>query len=371
MKIAASFALVVFAGTIASAQSPTVREDANIYGRPGWVLETGTLRIVLLRGGGHIAELRLVSTNPRLSINPMFIPVGGGYMGHLVCFPCYGPASAEERAQGLSSHGEAGSVEWQQTRPPQTDAQSLTFFYGADLPKTQYRIERAVTVATGQSTVLVEEWIENLTADDRPYNRNQHVTFGAPFVTPGRNILDMSGTRGITDSARTAGGKWNESRLFQWPDAPRSDDVDLSLRDFHAIPGGQAYTPVLTDRSKPYSWFTIYNADYPVLVGYVFPTKDHWWIADWQNQPRADSPAGTARGIEFGTSPFDEGLRKSVERAQMLGVPTYKLIGARQRISTTFTIFLREIPQGFEGVTGVTLENGKVNVIGRGASIGK
>ena len=162
--------------------------SADIYGRPGWVLENGTIRVSLLRGGGHIAELRLVSTNPRLALNPMFIPsprpgsgqAGNGYMGHLVCFPHYGPASADERAQGLSGHGEAGSVEWQQTRPPQIDAQALTFYYGADLPKTQYKIERAVTLTSGQSTVRVEEWVENLAPYDRPYNRNQHATFGAP-----------------------------------------------------------------------------------------------------------------------------------------------------------------------------------------------
>ena len=122
---------------------------------------------------------------------------------------------------------------------------------------------------------------------------------------------------------------------------------------------------MLTDRSKPQSWFTMYNADYPLLVGYVFPTDDHPWIIDWQNQPRTDTPAGTARGIEFGTSPFDEGLRKSVERAQLMGVPTYRFIGARQRLSTTFTIFLREIPHGFDGVAGVTEENGKINLVAR------
>jgi hypothetical protein len=118
---------IVFAAAAASAQAPAVREDANIYGRPGWVLENGTIRVGLLRGGGHIAELRLISTNERLSINPMFLPAGNGYMGHLVAFPHYGPASADERAQGLGGHGEAGSVEWQQTRPPQIDAKSLTF----------------------------------------------------------------------------------------------------------------------------------------------------------------------------------------------------------------------------------------------------
>jgi hypothetical protein len=358
--------MLLACATAVSAQTPTVREEPNIHGRPGWVLENGKIRVGLLRAGGHIAEVRLVSANPRLSINPMFIPaVGDGYMGHLVCFPYYGPASADERAQGLRGHGEAGSVEWQQTRPPRIDAQGVTFFYGADLPKTQYKIERAVTLHAGETALHVEEWIENLAPYDRPYNRNQHATFGAPFVTPGRNILDMSGTRGITDPVRTAGGKWSEGQLFQWPVAPRGDGIELSLRDFLAIPGGQAYTPVLTDRAKPQSWFALYNADYPLLVGYVFPSDDHPWIIDWQNQPRNDVATGTARGIEFGTSPFDEGLRKSVERGQLLGAPTYRFIGAGQRLSTTFTMFLREIPLGFNGVADVHVEGGQVIVIQR------
>jgi len=366
MRVSAWLAIALFVASVATAQTPTVREEPNIYGRPGWVLENGNMRVGLLRGGGHIAEVRLISGNPRLSINPMFIPAAGdGYMGHLVCFPHYGPASADERAQGLRGHGEAGSVEWQQTRPPQIDAQGLTFFYGADLPKTHYKIERAVTLKAGETALRVEEWIENLAPYDRPYNRNQHATFGAPFVMQGRNMLDMSGTRGITDPVRTAGGKWSEGQLVQWPVAPRGDGIELSLRDFHAIPGGQAYTPVLTDRSKPQSWFALYNADYPLLVGYVFPTDDHPWIIDWQNQPRLDVATGTARGIEFGTSPFDEGLRKSVERGQLLGAPTYRFIGARQRLSTTFTMFLREIPLGFTGVAAVTLDDSKPNVIAR------
>ena len=356
--------LAMVGGPAAFAETPTVREEAQIYGRPGWIIETAKLRVALLRGGGHIAEVRLLSNNPRLSINPMFIPTGNGYMGHLVCFPHFGPASAEERAQGLRGHGEAGSVDWQQTRPPQITTEGITFFYGAELPKTHYRIERAVTLKSGETSVHVEEWIENLASYDRPYNRDQHATFGAPFVAPGKNVLDMSGTRGMTDPKRTAGGKWVEGRLFPWPDAP-TEDATVSLREFHAVPGGQVYTPVLTDRSRPQSWFTLYNTEYPLLVAYVFPTADHPWIIDWQNQPRADSTEGTARGIEFGTSPFDEGLRKSVERAQLLGVPTYRFIGARERLSTTFTIALSEIPVGFVGVGDVRIENGKFIVVTR------
>ena len=280
-------------------------------------------------------------------------------------FRTTGPRRPKERAQGLRGHGEAGSVEWQQTRPPQIDAQGVTFFYGADLPKTQYKIERAVTLKAGETALRVEEWIGN----SRPLRSAlqpqpaRHVRGAVCDARP--QYPRHVGTRGITDPTRTAGGKWSAGQLLQWPVAPRGDGIELSLRDFLAIPGGQAYTPVLTDRAKAQSWFALYNADYPLLVGYVFPSDDHPWIIDWQNQPRADVATGTARGIEFGTSPFDEGLRKSVERGQLLGAPTYRFIGARQRLSTTFTMFLREIPLGFNGVAAVTLEDGRPNVIAR------
>ena len=356
-------AVVCLATVVAvSAQSPTVREDAPIPGRPGWVIETGKMRVGVVKGGGHIAEVRLRSDNARLAINPLLVREAPAYVGHMVCFPYYGPASAEERAQGLSFHGEANGVEWQQTRPPQIAPGEVTFYYGAELTKTRYRIERALTVNDAGTSVHIEEWVENLEAFDRPYNWNQHATFGAPFVAPGKNVLDMPGTRGMTDPKRTAGGKWVESRLVQWPEASAKDDSGVSIREFAAVPGGQVYTPILADRSREQNWFALFNTDYPLLVAYVFPAADFPWIVDWQNQPRADSPAGTARGIEFGTTPWDEGLRKSVERGQMLGVSTYRFIGARERLSRSFTIFLAEIPAGFAGVQDVRVENGKLIV---------
>jgi hypothetical protein len=343
-----------------------VREEQNVHGRSGWVLENGKLHVAILRGGGHIAEINMISADPKLAINPMFIPAGNGYMGHMVCFPNFGPASPEERQNGIGGHGEANSVDWQQTRPPQIDAQSLTFFYGADLPKTQYRIERAVSLKTGEPEVHVDEWVENLTPYDRPYNWDEHATFGAPFVSPGKTVLDMSGTQAMTDPRRTANNQWVINRAFVWPDAPKPDGGTISLREFHAVPNGQAYTAVLADQSRPMSWFTMFNRDYPLLVGYVFATADHPWIIDWQNQPQAGNPAGTARGIEFGTSPVDEGLRKSVERAQMFGVPTYRFIAARQRLSTTFNIVLAEIPVGFRGVQDVRVQDGHISFVERG-----
>ena len=38
-----------------------------------------------------------------------------GYMGHLLCFPFYGPPSSDDEVRaGLGNHGEAPIVEWRQ-----------------------------------------------------------------------------------------------------------------------------------------------------------------------------------------------------------------------------------------------------------------
>jgi hypothetical protein len=363
----AALVLVVLTATT-QAQGPTLLTEQEFHGRSAWVIENGTIRVTLIQAGGHIGEVRLLGGDPQLGLNPMYVPPGTGYVGHLVCFPYYGPASPDERQHGLRGHGEAGSVEWRETTSPRIEAETLTFFYGADLPQTQYRIERAVTVRTGEAAVHVEEWIENLAAYDRPYNWNQHATFGAPFVAPERNVLDMSGAAALTDARRTGGGQWSAGAELRWPDAPRPDGTTVSLREFRARPDGQVYTAVRT--TQDLGWFTLYNPDHRLLVGYLFPAADHPWIIDWQNQPEAWSPAGVARGIQFGTSPFDEGLRRSVERGQLFGVPTYRWIAAGQRLSTTYTIFLAAVPPDFAGSKDVRVAGDHIAIIQRGSGRG-
>jgi len=364
---AAAFAIAfVAASSTVAAQTPTLQADQDVQGRKAWVIETNRIHIALLQNGGHMAEIRLISDNPRLGISPMYVPPGNSYMGHMVCFPNVGPASPEERQNGIGGHGEANGVMWQQTKPPQIDPQGITFYYGAELPKTQYRIERAVTVKTGEPIIRVQEWIENLTPYDRPYNYDQHPTFGAPFITPLKTFLDMPGTKGMTDPRRTNGNQWAASHEFQWPNAVREDGTTVSMREFRGGPAGQAYTAILTDLTKPMSWFTIYNADYPLLMGYVFDTANHPWIIDWQNKPQADSGAGTARAVLFGTSPFDEGQRKSVERGQLFGTPSFKFIAAKQRLSTSYSMFLTEIPTGFAGVQDVQMDQSNISITERG-----
>ena len=377
MRASVLVAAAVWIASSASAHGqggPVVHDDREFQGRRAWVVENGRLEVTLLRGGGHIAAIRLLTGdlltgNLGTSISPMYVPATNrGYVGHLVCFPSYGPPSPDERQAGLTGHGEAQTVEWREMAPPAVSSDGVTFSYGAELPKTQYRIARTITLRTGEAVIDVAETIESLVDYDRPYNWNQHATFGAPFVTPGRLFLDMSAGAGVTDRQRTANGQWIGDREIAWPFAPRADGSTISLREFHASPGGQAGGQAYTAfrASGETAWFTLFNPDQRLLVGYVFAAADHPWIIDWQNRPRADSPAGTARGIEFGTSPFDEGLRRSVERGQLLGTPSYRWIGGRGRVSTRYTIFLTEVASTFAGVDAVDVSPGGLSLRERG-----
>ena len=355
------------------------------------MLDNGLVRIALLRGGGHIADARLISNNPKTSINPMRVPhyptiepyqydpakhdalygdgphrwLHSGYMGHLLCFPLYGPPSPEEAAAGLGNHGEAGIVEWHKTGA-NTTANAVTFHYAAHLPKTQFRVERTVTLERGKRHVRIQESIENLAPFDRPINWMQHATFGNPFIEPGKNYLDASATKGLVSAGRPENRSLKPESPVEWPTGINHEGNKTDLRVFQPRPNAGAYVALLMDQSRPEQFFTLYHSDYRLLIGYLYPTEGNLWLADWQeNRSNATIPwnsQAVARGMEFGSSPFAEGLRKSVERGSLFGVPSYRWIGGRQKLSTEFTIFLEEIPEGFRGVRNASMKDGKVQL---------
>lgn len=109
-----------------------------------------------------------------------------------------------------------------------------------------------------------------------------------------------------------------------------------------------------------------------MLAGYVFPAADNPWIVDWQeNCSYKETPwdgKAIARGIEFGTTPFDEGLRRSLERGPYLGKPTHRWIAGHQRLNTRYLIFLAEIPLGFAGVQDIQMKDGEFAIQVRGSN---
>lgn len=377
--------------TVAAPQGdrrPVEFREEKLHGRNAYSLVNGVFRIAVLRGGGHIAEVRLVSRDPLVNINPMRVPhyptiepyeydtskhdavygsdphrwLSSGYMGHLLCFPIYGPPSPEEAKAGLGNHGEAPIVEWRVIAVDQDSHGGVRLRYGADLPKTQFRVERAVTLGPGDRFARIEEWVENLTPYDRPINWMQHATFGPPFVEPGKTLLDVSATRGLTAGGRPQTASLRPDSEMKWPNGTSWDGASVDLRGFQTRPNAGTYAALLLDPNRSTQYFAMYHAGHRIAIGYVFPSSGGPWIADWQeNKSNRNLPWNgqvVARGIEWGTSPFAEGLRRSVERGKLFDTPAFRWIGGRERLKTEFTVFVVEIPEGFRGVRDVVLENG-------------
>lgn len=338
---------------VEQAGRPLTVSEQQLHNRSAWVLDNGLLRVGLLSGGGHIAEVRLQTGDPVRDRNPMRIPhyptidpqtyqdekhnvvygddphrfLSSGYMGHLLCFPYYGPVSSpEEVAAGLGNHGEAPVVEWQELERRITP-EAIVFRYGAELSKTHFRVARTVTLRRGEAYIHVAETVENLLAVDRPVMWMQHATFGPPFIEPGKSILRSSAVRGQAGDRLVAG-------------------QEAQVRTMPATPHSGSYTALLMDLARPYQFFTLRHADHPLTIGYVYPTAGNPWIGDWQeNQRNTNKPWNgkvVARGIEFGSSPYAEGLRKAVARNQLFDTPTFRWIAARERLSTEYFVFLTE-----------------------------
>jgi hypothetical protein len=380
---------------MAAAQTPVKLTEEKLHGRDAWVLDNGLMRFAVLRGGGHFGEIRLVSKDPKAAINPMRVPhyptidphtfdparhesiygnqthkwLSSGYMGHLLCFPNYGPPSSEDEIRaGQGNHGEAPIVEWRKVRADVAPDKAV-FVYGADLPKTQYRVERTITMKRGERQVRVEESVENLALYDRPYQWMQHATFGPPFVEPGKTFLDVSATRGLVGGARPGGGSLKDHSPVTWPRGTAHHGTPVDLRGFQPREHAGTYYALELDPARSEEFFTMYHSGYHVLIGYVFPREGFPWLADWQeNKGNSILPWNNkvvARGLEFGNSPFAEGLRKAVERGSLFDLPAYGWIGARARHKVEYAIFVREIPAGFRGVKDARLVNGVATVTNR------
>ena len=368
------------------AQTASFSED-KFHGRRAFVLENDRMRVSTLPGGGFIPEIRFKSADPKMGVNPMRVPhyqtidpfeydlarhgalygvdiqrrLMSGYMGHFLCFPQYGPTSAAELRQDLGQHGEALAVEWKREKV-ETRKDGVTLRYSADLPKNQYRVERSITVPAGETVGYIEESVENLLPFDRPVNWVQHITFGPPFLEPGKNHVDAPVAKVVAQAGR-------EIREASWPEGTDAGGQQVDFRLFPATPHSGRYRVWLLDRSKDRVYFTMYNPEYPVLVGYIFSSADNPWISDWQENQRATQvPWGgkvVARGIDVGSTPFANGLRSSVDRGNVLGVPGFRWIQARERLTQSYRFFLAEIPLGFKGVADLRLEGGQIVLVER------
>lgn len=328
-------------------------------GRRAAAIENPELRLTVLEGGGHIAEV----LHKQSGVNPLWIPpwpsiepddyvaatdhtygagveshLLAGIMGHNLCLDIFGGPSAEEYAAGLQPHGEASIARYD------LDQTSSEIHMSATLREAQLRVERRLQL-TGDAIRIIES-VENLSATDRPSAWTQHVTLGPPFLENGATQFRASATRSkVLESPFGDADYLSTAATFDWPHAPVATGGTEDLRTFTARPVSGAYTTHLMNPTDSDAFFVAFSPRYRLSFGYVWTQSDFPWMGIWEeNRSRPHQPWNgqtLTRGMEFGVSPFAESRRAMIERGQLFGVPGFRWIPARTRLQVEYWIVCR------------------------------
>jgi hypothetical protein len=318
-------------------------------------IENEKLIVTVTVEGGHIAEI----TEKKSGINPLWTPpwpsiepstysadrhpeygndseskLLSGILGHNLCLDIFGVPSAAEYAAGVTVHGESSVVAYQ------IEATATRMIARAHLPLAQLDFEREIELAGND--VKIRETVTNLTSMDRPLAWTQHVTLGPPFLEAGVTTLDLNAPKSMVFPGDFGAAQpYQPGALFDWPHAPNKDGSTTDLR----IQSTAERSAGVTCHVVEHGSFEAFHPPTRLLFGYSWNRVDFPWISLWEeNRSRTFPPwngNAVTRGVEFGVSPFAEGRRAIVERGSLLGVPTYRWLGARESATVHYRAFAR------------------------------
>ncbi len=325
-------------------------------------IENDELIVTVTLEGGHIAEI----IEKKSGVNPMWVPpwpsiepsthraathpeygddaeskLLSGILGHNLCLDIFGPPSEAEYAAGLTVHGESSVA------PYEIETAGTRMIAKAHLPLAQLDFEREMELASN-GVVKIRETVTNLTAMDRPLAWTQHVTMGPPFLEAGVTKLDINAPRSMVFPGDFGEAQpYKPGASFEWPFAPNKDGSTTDLRIQSRLERSAGVTCHVVDPASEYGSFEAFHPDSRVSFGYFWKREDFPWISLWEeNHSRTFAPwngKAVTRGVEFGVSPFAEGRRKMVERGSLMGVPTYRWLGARESVTVHYSAFARRL----------------------------
>jgi hypothetical protein len=342
---------------------------ATFRNRRARSIENADVRVTVLEGGGHIAEV----LDKQSGVNPLWIPTWpsiepsayraegdrvygasvesqllAGLMGHNLCLDIFGGPSPEEQAAGLQPHGEASVARYE------LSGNGMTTRAVTVLNESRLRVERQLELHGRNVRVL--ESVENLSATARPVGWTQHVTLGPPFLEHGATEFRASATRSkVVESVFGSADYLVPASEFTWPDAPRSDGAPVDLRVYTSRLRSSAFTTHLMDPETSTSFFVAFSPGLRLAFGYVWRRADFPWMGIWEeNRSRLHAPwngEAVTRGMEFGVSPFAESRRQMIDRGSLFNVPTYRWIPAKTRVEVEYWIVTRAadvVPDGLD-----------------------
>ena len=337
--------------------------------RPAWTIETPQLRVTILEGGGHVAEIVLAgesAVNPlwvqaRPTIDPdqynpalhdkVYGPGSGarlmsGLAGHNVCFPYWGDPSPAEARAGMTYHGETGVVRW-----VRLDAPGDRLRVAADLPESLTRFVRAVEVA-GQ-VAYFDETGENRSGWDRPLGWCEHVTLGAPFLEKGVTRIDASLTRGRVNG-EASGAE------FAWPNGRAEAPIDL--RTVRNVEKSGFVNNFLVDPGRRYGYFVAAHPGRRLLFGYIFVRAEFPWLNIWE----ANNPTMLTRGMEFSNTPTHGTMRALVAAPLLWGTRAFEWLDGKGSLRKRFAAFAARSPENWRGTADVSVREGGLEIVETG-----
>ncbi len=351
--------------------------------RSAWQLETDHLRVSVLEGGGHIAELVLKNSLGGESINPLWVPhwpsvepwrfdfeqhseiygkdseaaMLASIMGHNLCFDFWGAPSQSEFTAGLTYHGDVSLL---RSTKISHDTGSMT--YRLDLHRSGTAITRTLRLIPGQSVLYLEETAENKLSIDRPFGWVQHVTFGPPFVDPDSVFFDASAGRGYITADQ-------EEMPAVWPvDSPNRPEQNH--RHFARQAPSQKMSYFLLDPGRETEFISGVNSKHQLLLAYVFHRQDFPWLMVWEeNQKIQTAPWNgkeMTRGMEFGNTRIPGTLRAYFERSHIHDTPAFGWLDALEKRTVRYMAIMTSVPKGFVGVRDIRLEGSTVLIEGMG-----
>lgn len=166
-------------------------------------MENELVRVTVLPSkGADILEFRYKPNDtdvlwhaPQPILPPSFVPTkarsGGAFLdyysgGWQEIFPSAGHSVNISGAE-LGQHGEVSLQPWD-VRIIEDNTNRITVEFSVETIRTPFRLVRAMTVQTGDSTLFLKETVANLGSERLPYAWGHHPVFGAPFLEAGCEI---------------------------------------------------------------------------------------------------------------------------------------------------------------------------------------
>ncbi len=315
-----------------------------------YTISNDRLSISIVKQGGAFQRLFLLDDPGKRS------PLSATH-GHFLCADAFGPPSKEERDAGFPSHGEAHLQAWTLDGSSKT-GKIATLKSSAVLPQAGERFTRTVRLVDGEQVIYVSSTLENLVAIDRPVVWQEHATLGAPFLAPGKAVIDVSATRSMTRPRREGmAERFEAGKEFIWPMAPSLNGPLLDLRQTPSGVSNSITTQLMPRTGLAYA--TALNIDRHELIGWVFKGESFPWLQNWESY---SADGQMYRGLEFGLTAFGAPRREVVSAGKLMDTPLYSWLPAKGKIEAGFLIFLTRAPEGMKGVDRITMDRGELLV---------